>query len=104
MRDRIAESAQLYRRSMNSEIVARLQESYTGLGSNNPEANQETNPVNDQINHQHTNRLEQRSPALNVQLERILRHQLDADEYQISQGYRRLGKTKRDALRKLLCD
>lgn len=83
MRDRIAESAQLYRRSMNSEIVARLQESFRGLGSNNQ--------VNDHP-----------GPGLNAQLERILRQQLDADEEQVLQGYRQLSKVKRDALLKLL--
>ena len=33
MRDLIAESARHYRRSMNSDIVARLQHSFSGLGT-----------------------------------------------------------------------
>lgn len=33
MRDRIAEAANNYRRSMNSEIVARLEQTFTGLPS-----------------------------------------------------------------------
>lgn len=85
MRDRIAESARLYRRSMNSEIVARLQESFSGLGNNQR--------INDNP-----------GPGLNAQLEHLLRQQLDADEEQILQGYRQLSETKRDALRKLLCN
>jgi hypothetical protein len=93
MRDRIAESAQLYRRSMNSEIVARLQESFSGLGLNqglgHPIGN--GNQINDHP-----------GSGLNPQLERILRQQLDVDEEQILQGYRQLSKAKREALLKLL--
>lgn len=117
MRDRIAESAQLYRRSMNSEIVARLQESFSGLGSNNQDSKQPADEFHDQLsnhvsgtpsNHRsnhHSNQVHDRpGPGLNVHLERILRQQLDADEEQILQGYRQLGKTKRAALLKLLGD
>lgn len=113
MRDRIAESAQLYRRSMNSEIVARLQESFSGLGSNNQDSEQASEEFHDQLsNHasgspsnHHSNQVHDRpGPGLNIHLERILRQQLDADEEQILQGYRQLGKAKRAALLKLLGD
>lgn len=117
MRDRIAESAQLYRRSMNSEIVARLQDSFSGLGSglgsgsNSHRSNQTSNQEPIQATHQptpqptnqSTNQInEHPGPGLNPHLEHILRQQLDTDEEQILQGYRQLGKAKRDALLKLL--
>ena len=105
MRDSIAESAQLYRRSMNSEIVARLQESFSGLGGSNPDNNPNNNSGNNSGNNQHPNQVRDHPrPGLNAQLERLLRQQLDADEDQILQGYRRLGKAKRAALLKLLSD
>lgn len=109
MRDRIAESAQLYRRSMNSEIVARLQESFSGLGSNSQASAQiplePSNKFSNYSSHHPANQIHDRpGPGLNPHLERILRQQLDADEEQILQGYRRLGKAKREALLKLLGD
>ncbi len=81
MRERIAESAQMYRRSMNSEIVARLQASLSGIS--------------------HSSSLQQHL-GINPQLERVLRQHLDADEEALLQGYRRLSKEQRQALLKLL--
>ncbi len=109
MRDRIAESAQLYRRSMNSEIVARLQESFSGLGSRSQASDQPAQEPSSQLanysSHHAANQIQDRpGPGLNPHLERILRQQLDADEEQILQGYRRLGRAKRAALLKLLGD
>ncbi len=91
MRDHIAESAQLYRRSMNSEIIARLQESFSGLNQGIGHTMGNGNQINDHP-----------GSSLNPQLERILRQQLDVDEEQILQGYRQLSKAKREALLKLL--
>lgn len=113
MRDRIAESAQLYRRSMNSEIVARLQESFSGLGGNSQASvhtseelqHQHSNHHSNHLSNHHSNQIRDRpGPGLNAHLERILRQQLDADEEQILKGYRQLGKAKRAALLKLLGD
>lgn len=82
MRERIADAARHYRRSMNSEIVARLHQSLSGL----PDARHE----------------EALSPPLHPQLEQILKRQLSLDEEAILESYRRLSEEKQQALRKLL--
>ena len=81
MRDRINEAARQYRRSMNSEIVARLQESFSGVGADLQ--------VND-------------ATGLSPGIERLLRAQLDEDEAALIQAFRRLSDEQRTALLKLL--
>jgi len=82
MRDLICESAQFYRRSMNSDIVARLQQSFRGLPDD-----------------QHERGL---APPLHAELEPFRRLELSGEEEEVLRGYRRLSRDKRDALRKLL--
>lgn len=82
MRERIADAAEHYRRSMNSEIVARLQQSLNGL----PDANAEG----------------ELAPPLHPQLEQMLKRQLTDDEDNLIKGFRRLSLAKQQALLKLL--
>ncbi len=82
MRGRIADAAEHYRRSMNSEIVARLQQSLSGL----PDAGAEG----------------ELQPPLHPQLEQILKRQLSDDEDALIKGFRRLSLAKQQALLKLL--
>ena len=82
MRDQIAESAQHYRRSMNSDIVARLHQSFSGIPS---DAGEQT-----------------LAPPLHDQLNQLLRQELSHDERELIRTYRRLGKLKQAALRSLL--
>jgi hypothetical protein len=79
MRDRIAEAAQHYRRSMNSEIVARLEQSFSALQT-------------------------ERSvePPLHPQLERMFRNNLDDQEVLLIKSFRRLSQERRTALLSLL--
>ena len=81
MRERIAEAAVHYRRSMNSEIVARLQLSLNGLPSGDIEGSV--------------------APPLHSQLEQILKRQLSTDEDALIKGFRRLSLSKQEALLKL---
>lgn len=81
MKDQILDAARLYRRSMNSEIVARLQDSLQGL----PE-------VNDGAP----------NAPLNPTLEQVLRPQLSSDEANLLRCFRTLGASKQAALLKLL--
>ena len=78
LRDRVVEAARRYRRSINSEIVARLEQSFRD-GS-------EANVV----------------PPLHPHLEYVLRSRLDEDEQRLINGFRCLESSKRDALLKLL--
>ena len=80
MRDRINEAAKRYRRSMNSEIVARLQESFA-LGS--------------------SMQVHERA-GLNPRVERLIRQQLDSEEVALIESFRRLSNEQRAALLKLL--
>ncbi len=82
MRDLIAESAQHYRRSMNSEIVARLHHSFSGIPDDASERGL--------------------APPLHDQLEQLLKRELSVDEEQLVRTYRRLSKEKRTALLDLL--
>ncbi len=82
MRDRIAEAAQHYRRSMNSEIVARLEQSFSALQSQDVERSVE--------------------PPLHPQLERMFRNNLDDQEVLLIKSFRRLSQERRSALLSLL--
>ena len=81
MRDLIAESARHYRRSMNSDIVARLQESFSGLSG----------PSGDNF-----------VPSLHEKFESLFRTELTTQEEQLVRCDRRLSADKRDALLSLL--
>ena len=78
MREKVVEAAGRYRRSINSEIVARLEYSFR-KGSDASVA-----------------------PPLHPHLERILRNRLDENEQRLINGFRQLGKKKREALLNLL--
>lgn len=82
MRKLLAESAQYHRRSINSEIVARLHLSFRGLPGVE----------------------EQRAlaPAMHEQFERLLHRDLSEEEEQLIRRYRCLSAAKRDALLALL--
>ena len=82
MRDLIAESAQHYRRSMNSDIVARLQHSFSGIP--------------DDVNERGL------APPLHEQLQHLFKRELSVEEEQLVRTYRRLSKEKRAALLDLL--
>ena len=82
MRDQIRESALHYRRSMNSDIVARLQQSFSGIP--------ESSTVRDM------------EPPMHEQFENLFRRDLTADEEELVRIYRHLSSKKRDALRNLL--
>lgn len=82
MRDLIVESARHYRRSMNSDIVARLQMSFSELHDAHTAA-----------------RL---SPPLHDRFEAIFHPDLSEEEQRLIRGYRRLPEHKRDALRALI--
>ena len=81
MRDLIAESARHYRRSMNSDIVARLHESFSGLAG----------AQGDDF-----------TPSLHAKFEALFRTDLTTQEEQLIRSYRRLSSDKRDALLSLL--
>lgn len=82
MRDLLAESAEYHRRSINSEIVARLQLSFSGLAGVE----------------------EQRAlaPAMHEQFERLLHRDLSEEEEQLIRRFRSLNSAKREALLDLL--
>ncbi|MEQ8859585.1 MAG: Arc family DNA-binding protein [Pseudomonadales bacterium] len=82
MRDLLAESAEYHRRSINSEIVARLHLSFSGLAGVE----------------------EQRAiaPAMHEQFERLLHRDLSDDEERLIRRFRCLNSAKRDALLDLL--
>ena len=82
LRDLIAESAQHYRRSMNSDIVARLHHSFSGIP--------------DDVNERGL------APPLHEQLEHLFKRELSVEEEQLVRTYRRLSKEKRAALLDLL--
>lgn len=82
MRELIQESANHYRRSMNSDIVARLQQSFSGLPGDGT--------------------IRDITPPLHEQFEALFRRDLTEDEWQLIRSYRRLSEKKRDALRDLL--
>lgn len=82
MRDLLAESAEFHRRSINSEIVARLNLSFSGL----------------------TGIEEQRAlaPAMHEQFDRLVRNDLTPEEEQLIRRFRCLNGPKREALLDLL--
>jgi hypothetical protein len=82
MRELLAESAEYHRRSINSEIVARLHLSFSGLSGVE----------------------EQRAlaPAMHEQFERLLHRELTEEEEQLIRRYRCLSNGKRNALLDLL--
>ncbi len=82
MRDRIAEAALHYRRSMNSEIVARLEQSFSALPSQDAERKVE--------------------PPLHPQLERMFRNNLNDKETSLIMSFRRLSEERQSALLSLL--
>lgn len=82
MRDQIAEAASMYHRSMNSEIVARLQQAYTGLPDMHLEKAQE--------------------PPMHEQIEAMFRRSLSDDEERLVRSFRRLNADKQQALLTLL--
>lgn len=82
MRDLIAESAQRYRRSMNSDIVARLHHSFSGLPDDTSERGL--------------------APPMHQHLEAFFNRDLSDDEAQLIRTYRRLSREKRVALLDLL--
>jgi hypothetical protein len=82
MRDQLRESARFYRRSVNSDIVARLQQSFSGIPDGSA--------------------VREIAPPLHEQFEQLFRQELTAEEQQVIRCYRRLPEKKREALRNLL--
>lgn len=82
MRDQIALAAKHYRRSMNSEIIARLEHSFGVLPNNEIE--------------------EAIQPAFHPQVEVLFRNQLSDSEQSLIQSYRLLNDEKQRALLQLL--
>ena len=84
LRQRIVEASARYRRSMNAEIVVRLEHSLNGLPGDASEAGVE--------------------PAFFPQLERTFRGRLSKEEDALIVLFRRLSADQRSALLKLLGD
>lgn len=82
MRDQIALAAKHYRRSMNSEIIARLEQSFGALPKNEVE--------------------EAVQPAFHPRIEALFRNQLTEDEKSLVQSFRLLSTEKQAALLRLL--
>jgi len=82
MRDQIALAAKHYRRSMNSEIIARLEQSFGVLPQNEIE--------------------EAIQPAFHRRVEQLFRHQLNEEEQTLVQSFRLLSNEKQVALLHLL--
>ena len=82
LRNLIAERAGGYHRSMNSEIVIRLEQSLKGLPIVSEESDLE--------------------PPFHSQIERVFRNQLTAEEELLMLSIRRLTEAKRKALLDLL--
>lgn len=82
LRERLAESALYYRRSLNSDIVARLQQSFGGL----PDAA----------------KLDAIAPPLHQQIHEVLHREFSAEEIMLVRHYRGLPSEKRAALLHLL--
>ncbi len=78
VRDRVVEAAHQYRRSINSEIVARLEQSFSDCSQSKI------------------------APPLHPHLEHVLRGRLDDTEKRLIDSFRRLGTKKREALMTLL--
>ena len=82
LRSRIVEASKRYRRSMNSEIIARLEHSLHGLPGNSSESAVE--------------------PALFAHIETTFRGNLSDEENQLIYLFRRLSEGQRKALLELL--
>ena len=82
MRELIRESARHYRRSMNSDIVARLQQSFSGLSEDAG--------------------IKEGDPLFRDDFEVVFRRELSSDEKHLIRCYRRLSGPKQAALRELL--
>ena len=80
MRDQIRESARHYRRSMNSDIVARLHQTFSGL------------PDDAQAG----------EVALHGQIEDLFRRELSEDEEALIRAFRQMSGRKQEALKNLL--
>ena len=82
LRDRVAEAAALYRRSINSEIVARLEQSLAGIPEDRAEREVE--------------------PPFFRQIETTFRRDLSDDEDRLIRLFRRLSVQQRRGLMDLL--
>ena len=82
MRDRVKEAARHYRRSINSEIVARLEQSFSALPPDGGEAAIE--------------------PPLHRHIEQLFRNQLNDTEMRLVRHFRRLGPKRQKALLNLI--
>jgi len=82
LRDRLLESAAYYRRSLNSDIVARLHRSLSGL----PDAAHD----------------EAIAPPMHQQIHDMLHPGFSAEEIELVRIYRRMPSSKRAALKVLL--
>ena len=82
LRNQIADAAKYYRRSMNSEIVARLEQSFSGLPLEAP--------------------TEELQPQLHQAMESFFGRAVSTEEEQLVRAFRRLPTDKRLALLELL--
>lgn len=82
LRNQIADAAKYYRRSMNSEIVARLEQSFSGLLSEVREGDV--------------------APPMHAEIASLFGRGLSAEEEHIINAYRRLSEDKQAALLELL--
>lgn len=82
LRNQIAEAAQYYRRSMNSEIVARLEQSFSGI------------PTEESA--------EQLAPQMHQQLESFFGRALAPEEEKVIRAFRRLPQDKKLAVLELI--
>ena len=82
LRNQIADAAKYYRRSMNSEIVARLEQSFSGVPSELRDA--------------------EIAPLLHKEIENLFGRKLNDDEQRLIRAYRRLAEDKQMALIELL--
>ncbi len=82
MREQLAESARYYRRSINSDIVARLQESFRGIAD--------------------SARGRGLAPPMHDQFEQLFRGDLSPQEKSLVTAFRRLSSDQRKALLALL--
>ncbi|NIP15687.1 MAG: Arc family DNA-binding protein [Pseudomonadales bacterium] len=82
MRDLLAQSARHYRRSMNSDIVARLYESFRGIAD--------------------ATREQGLAPPMHDQFEQLFRADLSPEEQSLVKAFRRLNKDQQLALLALL--
>lgn len=82
LRNQIADASKYYRRSMNSEIVARLEQTFTGIISEARE--------------------DDCAPPMHAQIESLFGRSLSDEEENIVRAFRRLSREKQLALLELL--